>query len=150
MDVFVMKTNSYILVVLLIAVAFFCPRTYAESLTKAQIKQIEEIAKAIASQHNANAESLLDDMTVFSRAVAVSRNVQFVNVLRVKKGLSPSELKNFSDELRREILPKECLQNTNNPAFDRGLFYTFIYKNTYGEKVAEIMVNKEACRYLNK
>ena len=142
-----MKTQAYVLLFLLAAVALvFCPRIYAESLTTAQVKQIEDIAKAISSQHNANSEALLDDMTISTRAVAVARNVQIVNVLRVKKGLSPSELEKFSDELRREILPKACLQNANNPAFDRGLFYTFIYKNTYGEKLAEIVVNKETCR----
>ncbi len=142
-----MKTKAYVSLFLLVAISLlFCPKAYAESLTNAQIKQIEEIAKTIASQHNANAEALLDDMTVSSRAVAVSRNVQFVYVLRVKKGLSPSELQEFSDELRREIVPKVCLQNANNPAFDRGLFYTFIYKNTYSEGLAEIVVNKEICK----
>ena len=145
-----MKTQAFILLFMLVAGAFaFCPKMYAgESLTAAQIKQIEEIAKAIAAQHNENSEALLfsDDMTVSTHAVAISRNVQITNVLRVKKGLSTSELKQFSDELRREILPNACVQNANNPAFDRGLFYTFIYKNTYGEKLAEIVVSKETCR----
>ena len=141
-----MKTQAHVLLLLVAVALIFCPRIYAESLTTAQIKQIEEIAMAIASQHNANSEALLDDMTVSTRAVAISRNVQILYVLRVKKGLSPSELKEYSDDLRREILPKACLQNANNPAFDRGLFYTFIYKNTYGEKLAEIVVSKETCR----
>ncbi|MBW2005871.1 MAG: hypothetical protein JRI72_14980 [Deltaproteobacteria bacterium] len=141
-----MKTQAHVLLLLVAVALIFCPRINAEPLTSAQIKQIEEIAMAIASQHNANSEALLDDMTVSTRAVAISRNVQILYVLRVKKGLSPSELKEYSDELRREILPKACLQNANNPAFDRGLFYTFIYKNTYGEKLAEIVVSKETCR----
>ncbi|MDD2389000.1 MAG: hypothetical protein PHP23_04615 [Desulfobacterales bacterium] len=141
-----MKTQAQVLLLLVAMALIFCPSVYAESLTTAQIKQIEEIAMAIASQHNANSEALLDDMTVSTRAVAISRNVKFLYVLRVKKGLSPSELKEYSDELRREILPNACFQNANNPAFDRGLFYTFIYKNTYGEKLAEIVVSKETCR----
>jgi len=141
-----MKTQAHVLLLLVAVALIFCPRINAESLTPAQIKQIEEIAMTIASQHNANSEALLDDMTVSTRAVAISRNVQILYVLRVKKGLSPSELKEYSDELRREILPKACLQNANNPAFDRGLFYTFIYKNTYGEKLAEIVVSKKTCR----
>ncbi|MDD4071673.1 MAG: hypothetical protein PHY78_04820 [Desulfobacterales bacterium] len=141
-----MKTQAQVLLLLVAMALIFCPSVYAESLTTAQIKQIEEIAMAIASQHNANSEALLDDMTVSTRAVAISRNVKFLYVLRVKKGLSPSELKEYSDELRREILPNACFQNANNPAFDRGLFYTFIYKNTYGEKLAAIVVSKENCR----
>jgi hypothetical protein len=89
-------------------------------------------------------------MTVSTRAIAVSRNVRFENVLRVKKGLSSAKLKEFSDELRREILPKACQQNANNPAFDRGLYYTFTYKNTYGEKLAEFNVDKKTCSLLRK
>lgn len=142
-----MKTQAYVLFSLLAAVALVCcPNTHAQSLTTEQIKQIEEIAQAIASQHNANSEALLDGMTVSTRAVAISRNVRIECVLRVKKGLSPAELREFSDELRREILPKACQQNANNPAFDRGLYYTFTYINTYGEKLAEFDVDKETCR----
>jgi hypothetical protein len=127
-----------------------CSNTPAQSWTTEQIKQIEEIAQTIASQHNANSKALLDDMTVSTRAIAVSRNVRFENVLRVKKGLSSAKLKEFSDELRREILPKACQQNANNPAFDRGLYYTFTYKNTYGEKLAEFNVDKKTCSLLRK
>jgi len=145
-----MKIQSLILFFTLVTCALaFCPKIYAgQSLSAAQIKQIEDIAEAIAEQHNANSEALLlsDNMTVSTHAVAISRNVQITNVLRVKRGLSTSELKQFSDELRREVLPNACAQNANNPAFDRGLFYTFIYKNTYGEKLAEIVVSKETCK----
>ena len=120
--------------------------TQAESLTRAQIKQIEDIAQTIASQYNANSKALLDDMTVSTRAIAISRNVRFEYVLRVRKGLPPIKLKEFSDETRREVLPKACQQNANNPAFDRGLHYTFSYMNTYGEKLGEFNVDKATCK----
>lgn len=119
---------------------------HPQSLTSAQIKQIEEIAQNIATQHNANARALLDDMTVSSRAVAIGRNVRFENVLRVKKGLPSAKLREFSDETQREIVPKSCAVNAKNPAFDRGLSYTFAYTNTYGEKLAEFTVDKAVCR----
>lgn len=118
---------------------------HAESLTRAQIKQIEEIAQTIATQHNANSKAFLDEMTISNRAIAIGRNVRLEYVLRVKKGLPPTKLKEFSDETRREILPKACQQNANNPAFDRGLYYTFAYINTYGEKLAEFNVDKATC-----
>ena len=137
-----------ILYSLLIVIIFLCPKSHAQSLTPSQIKQIEEIAQTIASQHNANSRSLQDDMTVSSHAVAVSRNVRFTNVLRVRKGLSNTDLKLFRNELIQEILPKACQQNANNPAFKRGLFYTFIYKNTYGEKLAEFDVDQRSCNNL--
>lgn len=118
----------------------------AESLSPAQIKQIELIAQNIAAQHNANAAAMLDDMTVSSTASAVGRNVRFENVLRVKKGLSPAKLKEFSDATKGEVIPKSCAANVKNPAFDRGLTYTFTYKNTYGEKLAEFTVDQPSCR----
>ncbi|HQS32936.1 hypothetical protein [Polaromonas sp.] len=118
----------------------------AQSLSPAQIKQIEDIAQTIASQHNQNSTAMLDDMTVSSRAIAVGRNVRIENVLRVKKGLPPAKLKEFSDETQREIVPRSCSVNANNPAFDRGLFYTFAYLNTYGERLAEFNVDKSICK----
>lgn len=117
----------------------------AQSLSPAQIKQVEEIAQNIARQHNGNAAAMLDDITVSSRAVAVARNVRFEYVLKVKNGLSPTKLKEFSDDIRRDIVPKSCAVNAKNPGFDRGLTYTFSYTNTYGEKLAEFTIDKAVC-----
>ena len=120
--------------------------THAQTLTPVQIKQIEEIAQNIATQHNNNAAASLDDMTVSTRAVAVGRNVRFEYVLRVKKALPPAKLREFADETQREIVPKSCAANAKNPAFDRGLTYTFSYTNTYKEKLAEFRVDKAVCK----
>ena len=122
------------------------PLAQAQSLSPTQIRQIEEIAQNIAAQHNANAKTMIDDMTVSSNATAVGRNVRFENVLRVRKGLPATKLKEFSDETQREVVPKSCLVNVNNPAFSRGLTYTFAYKNTYGETLAEFTVDQAACK----
>lgn len=129
-----------------IAASASLPPAQAQSLTPAQIKQIEEIAQSVAAQHNVNSKATLDDMTVASRAVAVGRNVRIENVLRVKKGLPPSKLKEFSDETQREVVPRACAVNANNPAFGRGLTYTFAYTNTYGEKLAEFTVDQALCK----
>lgn len=118
----------------------------SRSLTPAQIKQIEEIAQNIASQHNNTAAANLDDMTASTRAVAIGRNVRFEYVLRVKKGLPQVKLKEFSEETQREIVPKSCALNAKNPAFDRGLTYTFLYTNTNNEKLAEFTVDKAVCK----
>ena len=136
---------QHIIPTLLSLAALASQGAYAQSLTPAQIKQIEEIAQNIARQHNGNAATLLDDMTVSTRAVAVARNVRFEYVLRVKKGLPPVKLKEFSDESQREIVPKSCAVNAKNQAFDRGLTYTFYYANTYGDKLAEFTVDKAVC-----
>ena len=134
-----------IIPILLLLAALTSAGAHAQSLSPAQIKQIEEIAQNIARQHNTNAAAMLDDMTVSTRAVAVARNVRFENVLKVKKSLPPAKVKEFSDETRREVVPKSCAVNAKNPAFDRGLNYTFVYTSTYGEKLAEFVVDKAVC-----
>lgn len=125
-----------------------CFSANAQNLTPAQIKQIEDIARNIAAQSNANKQAMLDDMTVSFNAVAVGRNVRFENVLRVKRGLPTSKIKEWLEATRAEITPKSCAQNANNSAFDRGLSYTFSYSNTYGEKLGDVFVDKPTCKNL--
>lgn len=122
------------------------PFANAQDLNPAQIKQIEDIAMNIAAQSNANRQSMLDEMTVSFNATATGRNVRFEHVLRVKKGLAPQVIKEWLDQTRSDILPKSCAQNANNPAFGRGLSYTFAYSNTYGEKLGDVFVDKATCR----
>lgn len=120
----------------------------AQNLNPAQIKQIEDIARNIAAQSNANKQAMLDDMTTSFNAIAVGRNVRFEYVIRVKKGLPLNKIKEWLDATRSEITPKSCAQNANNPAFDRGLSYTFAYSNTYGEKLGDVFVDKATCKNL--
>ncbi len=120
----------------------------AQNLNSAQIKQIEDIAKNIAAQSNANKQAMLDEMTVSINAIAVGRNVRFEYVIRVKKGLPPKTIKEWLEATRAEIIPKSCAQNAKNPAFDRGLSYTFAYSNAYGEKLGDVFVDKGTCRNL--
>lgn len=120
----------------------------AQNLTPAQIKQIEDIAQNIAAQSNANKQAMLDEMTVAFNAVSVGRNVRFEHIIRVKKGLPPSAIKEWLAATRSELIPKSCAQNAKNPAFDRGLSYTFAYSNTYGEKLGDVFVDKSTCRNL--
>jgi hypothetical protein len=141
-----MKTKIHVVFPILTVLSFFYQSAYAQSLTTAQIKQIEEIAQTIASQYNAMSDALLDQMTVSTHAIAIRRNVRIEYVLRVKKGLSIVEQREFSDDTRRAVLPPACQQNANNPAFDRGLYYTFVYLNTYGEKLVEFNVDKVTCK----
>jgi len=124
-----------------------CLAADAQVVSPAQIKQIEEIAQTIASEHNRKSASLNDNITVSSRATAIGRNVRIENVLRVKKGLSSAKRKEFSDETRREVASQACAVNAKNPAFDRGLSYTFTYFNTYGELLAEFTVDKAVCTH---
>lgn len=116
------------------------------SLAVAQNVKIEAIAQEIAAQHNVNSKAILDDVTVSSRAIAIGKNVRIENILRLKKNIPPEKLKEWADETRREITPKACQANANSPAFDFGLYYTFAYTNTYGERLTEFVVDKATCK----
>lgn len=128
-----------------LAIAIYPILSQAQALSAAQIKQIEDIAQNVAAQHNASAASLVDEMTVSSRASAIGRNVRIDNVLRVQKNLPLLKIKEFGDETLREIAPKVCAANSKNPAFDRGLSYTFSYLNTHGERLTEFTIDKTFC-----
>jgi len=106
---------------------------------------IEAIASQIANEHNKNSEKMTDNMTLSTSAKTDGMNVIFTNILNVKKGLSSQELKQFQTALYSEIVPGVCQQNTDNVAFEKGLYYTFVYYNNYNEKIAEIIVNNRTC-----
>ena len=120
---------------------------HSEALNDAQIKQIENIAQSIASTSNANAKATQESNSF--HATAIGRNVIFENISQTKKGLSKQKMKEIEDAIRKDVIPKICLNNANNPAFDRGPNYTLIYKNTYNEKIAEFNIDKPLCSKFN-
>lgn len=117
-----------------------------QKLENIKSASIEDVASLIAYNHNQNAHNILDPMTSSSSAKAVGKNVIFTNVLRVRKGLSKSELKQFQTELYNEIVPKVCAHNSENEAFKRGLYYTFVYNSIHGENLARIKIDTQTCK----
>ena len=112
----------------------------------AQGVTIESVAKTIAEKHNQTSAALLDESTVATSATAVGKNVRFRYVLRAKKGLSQQKLAEFRAALMADIAPRACKANAGNPAFERGLYYTFIYESTYGEPLAQFDVDRQSCK----
>lgn len=108
-----------------------------------QMQTVEQVAADIVKRHND--ANLTDDMTVSSTAEARGKQIIFRNVLRVQKDLSADKLNEFRTALREEIVPKTCMVNADNVAFMKmGMCYTFIYLNTYGQKLAEFNVDRAA------
>ncbi len=120
--------------------------TSSQELNPAQIKQIEEIAAEGAKQSNANKHLYLDDMTVSFNAVSAGRNIRFENVLRVKNGLTQNEIAQWLAATQQEIISQACAQNANNPAFERGLSYTYSYSSIYEQKMGDVFVDKATCK----
>ncbi len=104
---------------------------------------VEQVAADIARRHNA--ANITDEMTVSSTAEARGKHIVLRYVLRVQKDLPKQKLDEFRSALQEEIVPKTCMVNANNVAFMKmGLYYTFIYLNTYGQKLAEFNVDRAA------
>lgn len=102
---------------------------------------VEQVAAEIAKIHNA--ANITDEMTVSSTAEARGKQIVFKSVLRVQKDLPKKKLEEFRGLLQEEIVPKTCMVNANKVAFmEMGLYYTFVYFNTYGQKLAEITVDR--------
>ena len=106
---------------------------------------VESVAVEIAHRHNENAAKMIDGMTVWTSARADGKNVVLIYVLRVRKGLPSAEREAFLAGLDKEVVAPACKMNANNEAFRLGLFYTFVYRNTYAEQLAELVVSKSTC-----
>lgn len=105
---------------------------------------VEQVAAEIAKRHNS--ANVADAMTVSSTAVARGRQIIIKNVLRVQKDLPKHKLDEFRNALKEEIVPNTCMVNADNVVFiEMGLYYIFIYSNTYDQKLAEITVNRAVC-----
>lgn len=91
-----------------------------------------EVAKAINSKSGAVAQ-------------AKGKNVIITNVIKT----SPNKSKQWLDEHKslvyQDLVPQVCRNNSSNPAFKDGLFYTFVYVSDSGQLLAEIVVNKQVC-----
>jgi hypothetical protein len=106
---------------------------------------VESVAEEIARKHNAAAPTMLDRMTISTSAKAEGKNVILAYVLRVRKGLSAVELEAFKTGLDETVVAPACKLNADNDAFKLGLYYTFIYSNTYAEQLAKLVVSKATC-----
>ena len=111
----------------------------------AQSQTVEQVAKTIAENYNNNSVALNDDMIASSVARAVGKNVIFEYSLRVRQNLPPPKVQEFADYTRREVVPQTCKVQGNRLGFDRGMYYSFIYKSTYGELLTQFIVNKATC-----
>lgn len=116
---------------------------YAQDLTPAQRAQIEQIAGSIAQKHNAAGFS--DDITISSTATSLGSNVRFTSVLRIRPDTPEVKMRQFRDMNMRETTQKACIANRSNPAFARGLSYTFAYHDQGGRPIQEFSVTKELC-----
>lgn len=104
---------------------------------------VDEVTAQVARAHNA--QNFADEMTVSSRAVAQGRMVVFRNVVRARKGLSAQERMAFLVDVSGELVPRVCAAHRDVFARKQGIAYTFLYENTFGERIAEVEIDEKDC-----
>lgn len=135
------RTKAFLRYAVICVVAYAIWRSLLPIAWAAQT--VEEVMAQIARTHNA--QQAADDMTVSSRATANGRRVTFTNVLRVKKGLTPAELASFQAAVQAEVVPQTCSVNREVLSWKKGISYAFVYQNTYGEQLANFVVDERVC-----
>jgi hypothetical protein len=111
------------------------------SVVHAAGKSPEEMAAQAARAHNA--QQISDEMLVSSRASAVGRRVLFRNIVRVRKGPSDDERTAFLFDVRSALVARICAADRD--AVKSGVSYTWVYDNTWGERVAEVHIDEKTC-----
>lgn len=106
---------------------------------------IETVAATVAREHNQVAPSMLGDNLLATSAVAVGRNVRLTYVVRTRRGLTQQQRSEFVAATKADVMPRACQVNAGNPAFERGLYYTFIYDNSRGERLTSFDVDRQLC-----
>ncbi len=106
---------------------------------------LDDIARQIAQQHNANASRVTDEFTISSSATSVGKNVIFNYTLAIRPDTPKNKIDQFVSEWKAEMVPQTCQANANSEAFKQGLYYTFIYFDRNRNKITEYSVSRDTC-----
>jgi hypothetical protein len=123
-----------------IAILVSPPLSLDASGTQDRGVSIEEVAADVARLSNQNSRRMLDDSVLAMSARAEGRNVVFEYI--VEDAVRPEE---YKKNLRTLTIRSSCLVNQDNEAFRRGLFYTFVYRNSSGRELVQFEVNAAIC-----
>ena len=126
-----------------------CCSVFSTTLYAAQLT-VEEAANLIAREHNKKYRGVSDGFTIASSASSVGKNVIFTNVWAIRAGTTQEQIENFVLEWQSEMIPEVCRANKSDYAFNSGLYYTFVYKNSQGANIAEYTVDKAWCKKIMK
>ena len=111
-----------------------------DASTQDQGVSIEEVAAEVARLSNQNSRRMLDDSVLAMSARAKGRNVVFEYIVQ-----PPARLEEYKQNLRTLMVRSSCLVNQDNEAFRRGLFYTFVYRDSAGRELVQFEVNAAIC-----
>lgn len=106
----------------------------------AQGVSIEDAAAEVARQSNLKPAAMVDDEIVGFRARSEGKSVIFEYVVA-----PPASVAQFRRNVEQAVVRLACLENEENEAFRRGLFYTFVYRTKDGGEIATFSVKSATC-----
>ena len=106
---------------------------------------LDDIARQIAQQHNANASRVTDEITISSSATSGGKNVIFNYTLAIRPDTPKNKIDQFVSEWKADMVPQTWQGNANSEAFKQGLYYTFIYFDRNRNKITEYSVSRDTC-----
>jgi hypothetical protein len=111
---------------------------------------LEQLAKQIAEQFNANPPKADDGFTSTLTAKSVGKNVIYSYLWNYRLDTPKSKIDQLVSEWKAEMIPQVCQNHAKDEAFKQGLYYTFIYFDKSNKKVTEYSVSRDTCTNLRK
>lgn len=111
---------------------------------------LEQLAKQIAEQFNANPPKADDGFTSTLVAKSAGKNVIYSYVWNYRLDTPKSKIDQLVSEWKAEMIPQVCQNHARDEAFKQGLYYTFIYFDKSNKKVTEYSVSRDTCANLRK
>lgn len=139
------KIKKFILLALLMPI--FCYGETKGTIETSKRNLVEELARKITQKYNANAERMKNNWILSTSASAVGSSVTYKYVVNVKRTYPlVSNAKEFSNELRNDVIFNTCRTDSEKNIFKKGVNFTYIYYNIWKEKVAEFNVRAKDLR----
>jgi hypothetical protein len=108
--------------------------------TSAQGVSIEDAAAEVVRRSNQKPAAMVDDEIVGFRARSEGTNVIFEYVVAPRASVAQ-----YRRNVEQVVVRLACLENEQNEAFRRGLFYTFVYRTKDGGELATFSVKSATC-----
>lgn len=106
---------------------------------------LEQLAKQIAEQFNANPPKADDGFTSTLTAKSVGKNVIYSYVWHYRLDTPKYKVDQLVSGWKAEMIPKVCQNHVKDEAFKQGLYYTFVYFDLNQNKVTEYSVSRDTC-----
>jgi hypothetical protein len=116
-----------------------------DSLSAARVS-IEEAAQIWAKNFNTTASQQTDNFILAVNATAKGKRVLVEHIVAIKRNPEPSKISLWASEMAPIVFGQVCPIEGGRELLRKGLRLTYRFMNSYGEHVADIEVDSNACK----